>query len=98
VAGMQQAECRAQEVAAFLPLDPVPVHPAVPEPAGVSPAHSQARPGPAPLSAVALRARSTAASLVSGLPAAPHRPGAEVYPSRTRTLVAAALVEVEVAA
>src|SRR5262249_35705344 len=62
VAGMQ---CRAQEVAAFLPLGPVPVHPAVPEPAGLSWSHSEARPGPAQLSAGALRVWSMAASAVA---------------------------------
>src|SRR5262249_13935487 len=60
--------------------------------------HSEARPGPAQPSAVALRVRSMAASVVADLPAQPHRLGAEGYPSRTGTLIAAALVEVEVAA
>src|SRR5262249_10601230 len=98
VAGMQQAECRAQEVAAFLPLDPVPVHPAVPEPAGSSRSHSEARPGPARLSAVALRVRSMAASVVADFHAQPHPLDAGGYPSRTRAFGAAAVVEGGVAA
>src|SRR5262249_2601782 len=37
--GMQLAECRGQEVAACPPIDPVPVHPAGPEPARLSWSH-----------------------------------------------------------
>jgi hypothetical protein len=98
VAGMQLAECRPQKVAAFLPIDPVPVHPVVPESAGLFRSHSEARPGPPQLSAEALRVWSMAAYVVADLHAQPHRLDAEVYPSRTGTLIAAALVEAKIVA
>src|SRR5262249_44702074 len=62
VAGMQLAEGRAQAVAGFLPLGPVPVHPAVPDSTGLSRSHSEARPGPAQHSAGALRVWSVASA------------------------------------